>query len=143
MGGAIVIDTASFQFVINPIEPIILPPYKGSTLRGGFGATFRRIVCVAKDKVCGECLLKSKCVYSYIFETPPPADTKNHAKIRGSAPPFYHRATPNEGRATTPGSEIAFGLVLVGRAIDYLPYFIYTFDELGKAGLGKGRGSSS
>lgn len=31
-------------------------------------------------------------------------------------------------------------MILIGRAIDYLPYFIYTFEELGKMGLGKGRG---
>jgi CRISPR-associated endoribonuclease Cas6 len=35
---------------------------------------------------------------------------------------------------------MVFGLTLIGRAIDYLPYFIYTFEELGKTGLGKGRG---
>jgi hypothetical protein len=30
--------------------------------------------------------------------------------------------------------------VLIRRAIDYLPYFVFTFRELGRAGLGPGRG---
>lgn len=33
------------------------------------------------------------------------------------------------------------GLILIGDAIQYLPYFIYTFDLLGKNGIGRGRGS--
>jgi CRISPR-associated endoribonuclease Cas6 len=32
-----------------------------------------------------------------------------------------------------------FGLVLVGKAIDFLPYFIVAFREMGRAGLGRGR----
>jgi CRISPR-associated endoribonuclease Cas6 len=32
---------------------------------------------------------------------------------------------------------------LIGRSIDYLPYFIYTFDELGRIGIGKGKGRYS
>ena len=35
---------------------------------------------------------------------------------------------------------LTFGLVLIGKAVDYLPYFIYTFEELGKIGIGKGKG---
>lgn len=36
--------------------------------------------------------------------------------------------------------ELTFELTLIGTSIDYLPYFVYTFDELGKTGIGKGRG---
>jgi CRISPR-associated endoribonuclease Cas6 len=117
-----------------------LPPYKGSTLRGGFGTTFRRVVCIARDKECSECLLKGRCVYSYIFETPVPPDTKMMRKYEAAPHPFVIEPPPERKRGYEPGEEIGFGLVLVGRAIDYLPYFIYAFDELGKSGIGKGRG---
>jgi CRISPR-associated endoribonuclease Cas6 len=39
------------------------------------------------------------------------------------------------------GETLTFGCTLIGRGIDYLPYFIYTFERLGaRHGLGKGRG---
>jgi len=140
MGETIVIDTATFHLTIKASEPLVLPPYKGSTLRGGFGTTFRRIVCVARDKECAECLLKGRCVYSYIFETPIPPDAKIMRKYEAAPHPFIIEPPREQRRGYEPGEEIGFGLVLVGRAIDYLPYFIYTFDELGKSGIGKGRG---
>lgn len=34
---------------------------------------------------------------------------------------------------------MTFGLVLLGRGIDFLPYFVLTFQELGAIGIGKGR----
>jgi CRISPR-associated endoribonuclease Cas6 len=35
---------------------------------------------------------------------------------------------------------LSFELILIGKCIDFLPYFIYTFDELGRIGIGKGKG---
>ena len=128
-----------FQFTINPIEPLILPPYKGSTLRGGFGYAFKRVVCAIRDKECPDCLLKEKCIYSYVFETPPPSDTKIMRKYKSAPHPFIIEPPAEKRRGYKPGDEINFGLTLIGRAIDYLPYFIYTFDELGKIGIGKGK----
>ena len=133
------IKTGSFSFNVKALEPIILPPYKGSTLRGGFGYAFKRLVCALKDRECPDCLLKEKCVYSYIFETPPPSDTKVMRKYRTAPHPFIIEPPPEKRRGYKPGDEIHFGLTLIGRAIDYLPYFIYTFDELGKIGIGKGK----
>ena len=129
-----------FEFNIRPQEPLILPSYKGSTLRGGFGNAFKRIVCAVRSKECTECILKEKCIYSYVFETPPPPDAKMMRKYRSAPHPFIIEPPPGTKRGYTPDNEITFGLTLLGRAIDYLPYFIYTFDELGRMGIGKGRG---
>lgn len=35
-----------YSFLLKSKEDISLPFYKGSTLRGGFGITFRRICCI-------------------------------------------------------------------------------------------------
>ncbi|HDH12655.1 MAG TPA: CRISPR system precrRNA processing endoribonuclease RAMP protein Cas6 [Nitrospirae bacterium] len=129
-----------FEFNIKPQEPLILPSYKGSTLRGGFGNAFKRIVCAIKSKECTDCILKEKCIYSYVFETPPPSDTKIMRKYTSAPHPFIIEPPPEKKRGYTPEDELIFGLTLIGKAIDYLPYFIYTFDELGKMGIGRGRG---
>ncbi len=134
------IDVGKYEFVLEAVDPIILPSFKGSTLRGAFGSVFRRVVCIVRDKECAECLLKSRCVYSYIFETPPPPDTKVMRKYEAAPHPFVIEPPAESRRGYKPGDEIAFGLTLIGRAVDYLPYFIHTFDEMGRTGLGKGRG---
>jgi CRISPR-associated endoribonuclease Cas6 len=129
----------SFLFRLIPKDLIILPPYKGSTFRGGFGYAFKRIVCAIKNKECIECLLKEKCIYSYVFETSPPAGTKVMRKYSSAPHPFVIEPPPEKRRSYKPGDTLQFRLILIGRAIDYLPYFIYTFEELGNIGIGKGK----
>ena len=130
-----------FLFSLEAKDIILLPSYKGSTLRGGFGNAFRRVVCALKKSDCSDCILKEKCVYSYVFETPPPSDTKIMTKYTNAPHPFIIEPPPEKRHAYKPGDDLTFGLTLIGRAIDYLPYFVYTFDELGKTGLGKDRGN--
>ncbi|MGQ9569288.1 MAG: CRISPR system precrRNA processing endoribonuclease RAMP protein Cas6 [Thermodesulfovibrionales bacterium] len=134
-----IIKTASFRFNIQPLESIILPSYKGSTFRGGFGYAFKRVVCAIKDKECSDCLLKEKCIYSYVFETAPPSDTKIMRKYKSAPHPFIIEPPLEKRHGYTSETELTFGLILIGRAIDYLPYFIYTFEELGRIGIGKGK----
>ncbi|MBU2054649.1 MAG: CRISPR system precrRNA processing endoribonuclease RAMP protein Cas6 [Proteobacteria bacterium] len=129
-----------FELSIQAIDPIILPPYKGSTLRGGFGNAFKKVVCALKEKECTVCILKEKCIYSYVFETPPPAGARVMRKYPSVPHPFVIEPPPERKMGYTPGHEITFGLTLIGKAVDYLPYFIYTFEELGNIGIGKGRG---
>jgi len=130
---------ARYSFTCKAREGIKLPPYKGSALRGGFGYAFRKVVCPMKGISCSGCLLRESCVYSYVFETP----SSNQDSLWGKDPPRpFVVEPPLEERSTyQKGEKFSFGLILVGKAIDYLPYFIYTFDQLGERGIGRGRGS--
>ena len=131
---------AQFQFFLKAQDRIRLPAYKGSTLRGGFGHALKKIVCVNKEKICESCMLKQKCAYSYIFETPPPSDTKKMRKYPYAPHPFVITPPLEEEREYNQGDTLCFGLTLIGKSVEFLPYFIYTFDELGQIGIGKGRG---
>ncbi len=129
-----------FSFLIRAESSIELPSYKGSTFRGGFGHAFRRACCTTAKKDCSDCLLKNTCVYSWVFETPVPDDAQIMRKYFAAPHPFVIEP-PNGGRRTyETGEQLDFRLVLIGRAVDYLPYFVYSFHQLGKMGIGKGRG---
>lgn len=134
------ISYSTFIFCLKPIEIIILPSYKGSTFRGGFGNAFRRVVCALKKSDCSDCLLKERCIYSYIFETPPLSYTKVMRKYTAAPHPFIIQPPDEKRHSYTPDDTLTFNLTLLGKAIDYLPYFIYSFEELGNIGIGKGRG---
>ncbi len=131
---------AQFDFFLNPIELIRLPPYKGSTIRGAFGNAFKKVVCVTREKDCNSCILSKKCAYSYIFETPLSSDSSKMRRYPFAPHPFVITPPLEEKRDYLPGEVLCFELLLIGKAIDFLPYFIYTFDELGRRGIGKGNG---
>ena len=67
---------SKYRFTIKPENELILPPFKGSTLRGGFGIALKRSVCVEKGGECVQCVHRYKCIYSYVFETPVPREEK-------------------------------------------------------------------
>lgn len=130
---------AKFKFIIEATQPIWLPEYKGSTFRGAFGATFKRIVCVQRQAECESCALKTSCAYYYVFESPNPMTLPVFDSPR-IPQPFVLEPPENRQEHFPEGSSLGFHLVLVGKAIDYLPYFIYTFDEMGsRGGIGKDR----
>ncbi len=138
------IDYLKLRLTIEAIDTLYLPNYKGSTLRGGFGNVMRRVVCALKRENCIECMLKDRCIYSYIFETPPKdgASIMHMNKYEKVPHPFVIEPPEDENpqREYSPGKRLHFNLILIGKAVDFLPYFIYTFDELGMTGIGKKRG---
>jgi hypothetical protein len=131
---------AKYRFVLEAIEPMGLPPYKGAVLRGGFGHAFKRMACLQPGGICDVCQERTRCAYSYVFETPVPPDSEVLRTHEAVPRPFVFEP-PLDGKTVyEPDDELAFGLVLIGRGIDYLPYFILAFKALGEEGLGQGRG---
>ena len=128
-------DVGIYRLELLAEDEIELSPYSGSTFRGGFGYAFKRIVCFDKDKVCQTCLLKEKCAYAYVFETSPPKDSAYLKKLSEIPRPFV--IEPPSENVYKKGEKIGLGLILIGKAIDYLPYFVVSFKELGRMGLGR------
>jgi hypothetical protein len=126
-----------FRFVIKPADRLFLPVYKGAVLRGGLGWTLKNLVCVRKDRDCADCLISQRCSYFRIFETPVPVDAQMMRKYPFAPHPFVITPPLDTKREFDNSCELNFDLTLIGQAIDYLPYFVYVFDELGRRGLGK------
>ena len=130
---------ARYQMILTALAPISMPPYAGSTYRGGFGHAFRKLVCTQGPIDCRDCTLKAVCPYPYIFETAP-FEGAQQLRTYGDVPrPFVIDPLETRGEYRR-GESLAFQLTLIGRAIDYLPYFILSFRDLGEIGIGKGRG---
>jgi len=119
-------------------DDAILPYYKGSTFRGVFGHALKKVVCALKRQDCKDCLLREKCVYSFVFETPSARDDHGSRK-RIASPPHPYVIEPPDNTKTDyeKGESFDFTLLLFGRANDYLPYFIYAFEQMGKMGIGR------
>jgi hypothetical protein len=120
------------------IEPTTLPPYKGALLRGGFGYAFQRASCPSscwgRSQECRSGLI---CPYRWVFETPRPPGVAQLHDLQDVPRPFVIQPPLDHKRQYAAGDSLEFGLILIGRGIDYLPYFLVGFEELGKAGLGR------
>lgn len=128
---------ARYRFVAQARDEIHLPPYKGSALRGGFGQALHRVGCMGRS--C-PCKLGRPCPYTYLFESPACDDQRLPSYNREVPHPFVIEP-PLDPRGTyETGERFEFHLALIGRGNEYLPYVVTAFDELGRMGLGKGRG---
>jgi hypothetical protein len=149
-----------------------LPRFPGSALRGAFGHALKQAVCVMPHGDCPRCLVASRCLYPYVFETPWPPQAASMQGQQHAPHPFVLRAPvfpreqrvegsepgrgaeversetannaaqaasrkPQAGHTHTlaAGAEITFGLTLLGRAIEQLPYLVFAVHELAERGL--------
>ena len=132
------------RLVLRAEDPLILPTYKGATLRDGFGVAFKDAVCVGEHRACERCLLRSRCAYPYVFDTPILERTTRLRKYPAAPHLFVFLPPPEEKTQYRAGETLTFDLTLIGKGAGYLPSFIYAFERLGRhRGLGKGRGRFS
>jgi CRISPR-associated endoribonuclease Cas6 len=114
---------------------------KGGVLRGAFGSSLRRIVCVAdRNAPCEECTLKEKCAYALVFN---PVGI-SRARRMFNAPRGYVLKPPLEEETEYSREKpFTFDMVLVGDRMNYLPYVIVPLIEIGRTGIGLNRGRFS
>lgn len=165
------LPVARYEIQLRATDAARLPAFPGSALRGAFGHALKRAVCVMPHRACERCLVASRCIYPYVFETPWPEALAERHRAQQNAPhpylldpPVYRvrRAEfvvpPSDGSvasqaapsaAETPNNPgpwarevtlaandtVVFGLTLLGRAIEHLPFLIFAVHEMAEHGL--------
>lgn len=130
---------ARYRFELQCVSPLELRGFPGSTLRGAFGSAFRRMVCVTHAPTCAGCLLRHQCAYGYVFETAPPPGSDRLRRNETVPRPYVLEVPSGERLSYAEGEHLRFVVTLIGRAVDFFPYFVFTVMRLEKSGLGAGR----
>ncbi len=130
---------ARFRFRLEALEPIRLPPYAGSAWRGLLGRGLRRTTCVTRQPTCEGCLLIRSCVYSTLFETPPPQAVAPQG-YTALPHPYVLDIDLDAPRDSAPGDRLELRIALIGPAILQMPYIIHALGSAGVWGIGTPRG---
>jgi len=127
------------EFVLRFERPMAIAPLAaGSMLRGAFGTQLRRIVCHDGSARCWDCRVRLSCAYEKIFSPLVPPEADRLSKQR-DLPRGFVLKPPLEGGDYGPDRPFAFRMILVGELIQWLPYIIVPFSELGRIGIGRDR----
>jgi hypothetical protein len=113
-------------------DDALLPPFKGSTFRGVFGRALKEVVCALKRQECENCLLRQQCIYTQVFETPPKSSS-----LPSPPHPFVIEPPLSSQTHFATGESFDFTLLLFGKANQFLPYFVYAFEQMGRIGIGR------
>lgn len=119
---------------------MVLPPYKGSVFRGAVGNSIRRLTCANPGGECPNCLLQGQCCYAILFEPAPPLQYPDAKKFTRAPAPYVISPPPTNRQIFHPGDSFMFEIILMGRALEMLPYVVSAISSLGRRGLGVERG---
>lgn len=121
---------ARYRFDFFAIDPVGLPQFAGSAMRGVFGHSLKDTVCVTRQKQCSDCPLRQQCVYTQLFETGLFVDSAT-----ATQPLIIDSHGLQRNYASREG--FAIELTLMGVAIAHLPSVIHAWRRAGQRGLGK------
>lgn len=118
------------------LEDATLPESKANMLRGGFGYAFQRASCPpACWNRSEQCEAAAICPFRWVFATPHPPGVAHLHDLQDVPRPFVIEPPLDGRRRYAAGDSLEFGLTIIGRGLDYLPYFLFAFARLGDDGL--------
>lgn len=116
------------------LEPLTLPAFSGSTLRGAFGRALKDAVCVVAHGICEACPVHRECAYPYVFETVPGEQASRLRKATFVPHPYVVRAPEGDGPLAV-GTTFRLGVTLIGRAVERAPAVVQALFRMGERGL--------
>jgi hypothetical protein len=128
---------AVFEFSLRFQESAVFGESKGSSLRGALGQALEE-TCFNKSKRCKDCI-HTECAYGYLFKTPSFLSPKISRKYSAIPHPFVLEPPLTKKTHFKAGESLKFRLILIGKGISYLPYFLDAFQQGDKNGIGLNR----
>lgn len=130
------LTTTHLRFVCEATTPLRLEieTYRaGQNLRGALGAVMTRAYCAGDANDSAHI---ATCPVHWLLA----ANEKPGQERRGYAlvPPIPQDDSPD--RLYETGQRFEFGITLFGNALKFLPYFVLAVPEMGRMGVGIGRG---
>lgn len=130
---------ARYRFSFKVLEPVILPAYSGSTLRGIFGHALKKLGCITGAKKREDCF--PYCPYHEIFEPQPPKDfpfsqMQNIPAGYIIEPPPLNKDRKNKEYKI--GKTLQFNVVLLGKLTKRLPFIYHALSRALLQNLKKG-----
>jgi hypothetical protein len=135
-GGPAALELYCHEVTVRFLEKAIVPPYEGSMIRGAFGRAFKESCCPFPHNGTG-CPLGDNCPYAYVFETSPPEEARDFARNKEVPRPYVFEPPEETRMEYEPGERMRFGFTVIGRAAEYMPYFVYAFSKMGDEGVGR------
>jgi hypothetical protein len=127
------------EFSLRFERPIVIASFSvGSVLRSAFGSQLRRIVCFDARTRCVDCQVRVNCPYEKIFAPHMPPEADRLGKER-DLPRGFVIKPPVDGGSYGPERPFRFRMILVGELIQWFPYILVPFNELGRIGIGRSR----
>jgi len=127
------------RVVFEAINPLVLPPYKGSAFRGSMGESFRNTVCLFPGMKCELCNDRFICRFSQFYNSYVPETHPHSRKYSKSPHPYIIDPIPGSEVVFKPGDIFGFDLTLIGNVEDRLLMLREVFHRMGEAGMGKTR----
>ena len=129
---------ARYRFTVEARDRLELPYFAGSMLRGAFGHSLRRLVCLTRAPTCTGCPLRATCAYPRLFE-PHDVDVASVGLPAASAqptPPLAFEPPALGRRSIEPGNSWRFSIKLFGKAIEDLPLVVEAIRRAAEKGFG-------
>ncbi len=123
------------SFNLQLARPYRFRGYLGATLHSVLAMNLKNLVCPdARHTRCENCASAQTCVFSYVVLSPRPSKGGLHYENQNYPHPYVLEPPP--ANATEDDGRLSFGLILIGRAKEYLPMFVRAFERIR---LGQGR----
>ena len=124
------LEYITLRLIFHAASEVCLTAYKGSTFRGIFKTMLKKVCCPIPRSRCHECTLANSCTYRLIAEN-------RTSSGENTVLPYAFACSDLQANLYGIGEEIAFNLHLYGRAIQFLPYIVYSLSLWEKRNLGR------